>query len=304
MSTINLLGALPVLLGPRFRSLDARGIRPFVQLLTLFNEHSSKHLRATSCLLWNHVVMAFCQARRDGNAWVFRREIKPTTERPLSGMSPISLLRVVFEHRRANWQPQQISPGRREKHRLSELALAYNLTGIVTGLLWTAFQKPEQVESTAAADARRESLLDRIFAEVVQTELPKVLKSPYEGSPALGWSLFAKIVSPRTSRDNEATIEQLVNPVLLETSTLPTAPALASTTTSPQVELLWQRALEASSQPRDALAFGEAWTFAHIEELLAFLRSCLTSIISGETALDKQLLEVSLRCRATHSSPR
>lgn len=296
---MNLLSALPVLLGGRFRILEGRGIRPFVELFTLFNEQPSRHLRASSSLIWNHVVMAFCQTRVDGSLWVFKPEAKPTAQRPMPGVSPINLLRSVFKHRRANWQPQQLSPGRREKHRLSEVALAHNLIDLVTGLTWAAYQSLDIVESTAAATARIEKLFDRIFADVVLTELPRVIKSPYEGSPALGWALLAKLLSPRGPRDGERKVENLVNPVLLDA---PAFAAAASSTTavitssnasvSPQFELICQRAFEASTQPQDAIAFGETWTFARIEEILTLFRSCLASFITGETPVDRRLLEV------------
>lgn len=287
LAAVSLLASIPVLLGPRFRQIAPRGVKPWIDIFNRVNNTRTIPIRTLSFLLWPHVVYAFCRSQSpaaDGLLWVLRFPASKTT-------SPVTVLKAVLTGRRTHWQPQDLPPARKEKHRLASLALAHAVVGIVTGLTITVYRGsdtsvPTHAERNKPLDETSMDYFDQIFADVLVPELPLVIASKYEATPAIGWKLLASIVRPRSEHDRVASLDRLINPVLLDSS-------LLDARTGPVQDLFCQRAFGASTKPEDAPAWGSQWTIARADKLLGLFRTCLNQAVASSVPLDDKFLTVS-----------
>lgn len=285
---INLLALIPFFLGPRFRKLESKGIRPFVALFNKYSDSPSPHMRTLTALLWNHVTRAFLSVPLQGakeEMWIFRDDKKP-----------FQVLTSIFDHRRkGDWQGGKegvaLSPARLEKHKSSAQSMAHAVVGMITGFsvfLFAAGRPPllaPHVEINPILNDATLGHLDFVWDALVVPQILTVVRAPFAATPPLGWATLAALIRPRTEQDRTASLERLVNPVLFES-------AIAVTKEPAKQELIMQRALRASAQAGDTPAWGWRWTVGRVDKVLGLLGRCLGKW-DGEQGFALEFVEVS-----------
>ncbi|KAM0753002.1 hypothetical protein T439DRAFT_378750 [Meredithblackwellia eburnea MCA 4105] len=76
---VHVLAIIPVLLHIRFRKLEPKGIKPWIQLVSKCRDHEEEDVRLLSGLLWNHLAYAFLKTPAEDASvwWIFRPDRKP-----------------------------------------------------------------------------------------------------------------------------------------------------------------------------------------------------------------------------------
>jgi hypothetical protein len=280
---LNFLAILPALLGPRFRKLDSKGIRPFISLFHKFGDHGSLLTKTLSALVWNHVTFAFLATPLTANneIWIFRNDLKP-----------FNVLTSVFQHREQVWKPLDstlpLSPSRRDRHRLHSQALAHVFVGMVTGFAVVVHNHSPPPERNSPLSQDQLSHLDRVFDTLVSPRLVSVVHAPYPETVRIGWATLASIVKPRSDVDRTTTLEALLNPALFDGT-------IAQMKETGKQEMLGARALGMSTQPEDVPGWGAQWTTSRAGRVLQLLSKCLGDWSEAKTSVSAQSVEVSKR---------
>lgn len=284
---VNVIALVPALLKHKFRRLETAGVRPWVSLVNEVRIHSSLHLRALGNLLWNHLVFAFLSTSHTN----------PPTVGTLSwsfGEGRLNVLTGVFSTQRSVWiQYDRVSQVQREK----ATVLAQVLAGAVYGL--SVLNRAPLVVDPAAPDAvdpqfeqydilwarlvaggwikdvpRGASVAELEAAEAegkkkfVGDEVVTAIRSRYEETAIIGWSILAAIVKPPSEVDRHAGVEALVNAVFLDGS-------VAKTKVPTAQALLIARALAKAPQPVAIPGWSTRWTVANGDKVSEMVDTCL-----------------------------
>ncbi|KAK4053918.1 hypothetical protein OIO90_003755 [Microbotryomycetes sp. JL221] len=262
------LAVLPILLGPRLRRLDPKGITPYVELFALFAEvPAAWQWQLVSGLLWCHLAFTFFlvpPTRTHGGKveeqWLFRRDAKQQRQLVLFN---------VFNHRR----PPEMKPGAEDKHsekrESNALVLGHVLLSIVAAysILLHNSAPPELVPASEVDPVLSKTDLenfDSAFENGISREIKLGATSSIVDAQRLALGALAGLVAPRTKASRIAPMEMLVNRELYLD--------VPNKIVSPDNFVDWMnKAVSSAVQPEAIPGWGSQWVITRIDKIVNVL---------------------------------
>lgn len=284
MSTANLLfhasllSILPALLGPSFRKIEEKGIAPWLKPYNqLWQSQTSVHLLATLSLSWNNLGYAFFRstsAADEGEvSWILRRRGNEN--------KALSVLSNIFKTRQEAWIKGDggVTPTKKERKRALAKALAITYAASLHGLTVSIhhgfssvrdLSSSDDVATVAPLTTEQMDNFDEVFDRLVVPYLPSLTRGPFVESSRIGWTALASILRPRTRADRFATLEDIVNPALLDVQ-------LASAKTTEFLDFALATVFAKAFEPAKMTAWGSEWVQSRLDKVLALLEACAVS---------------------------
>ncbi|GAA5893465.1 uncharacterized protein JCM6883_003527 [Sporobolomyces salmoneus] len=271
----SLLTILPALLGSSFRKIEEKGIAPWLKPYNqLFSSQQSIHILAPLTLSWTHLAYAFFRSTSAADevesSWILRRRGHEN--------KALTVLSNKFKTRQELWLRGDGggTPTKKERKRIHAKALSITYAATLHGLTVSIFYgfssvrdvSPEFELSTSTSDQLAN--LDEEFDRLVTPYLPSLTRSPFVDTSRIGWSILASILRPRTATDRFATLEDIVNPSLLDVQ-------LASARTTEFLDFALATIFAKAFDPSKLTGWGSEWVQSRLGNILDLCEACATS---------------------------
>lgn len=281
---LNVVALIPALLGKRFRQIDAKGVRPWTDLVKLGEQHSSLPVRHLAFLARAHLSALFYDTTgtTSGESWIFAH-----SGRPLIVLSN-ALKQKGLPSSSAE---EMVTPA----NKLGALVRVHYLPAFVYGLtIYVRDYVPTPSTSTSMAMSMEGGAggtgatdwelknLGQIWNEI-EPELTRVLLSPFDTSIQIVWATLAAMLKPPSTND-ATSYHPLINPAFLDGT-------VAKARTVVLQSQAVHHALVRACKPELIPGWATRWTTAAAELVLTMMEKCLASfmrtvLVSSEMTME------------------